>query len=289
MNPSSVHLSYEVFPAREPSTGALDDVMTSMADHQAELVSVTFGAGGTSSARSLDTVRRAAEIARCRVAAHLTCVGRSRAEVLATAERLLDAGASDLVLLRGDPPEGMSAPYRAHRNGFASTSEFVGAIRDRADQRHEPVKIVVSGYPEVHPSSPSLAHDLDLLAAKEAAGADSFTTQMCFDADTVLRYRDAVERRGISLEMSVGVMPLIPADRVALMARRCGTRIADHLLEQTTVSTEAPEATATEIAVDFIERLRREGLNRFHLYTLNRRDPSVAIASQVCEPAELLT
>lgn len=289
MTSQDLRISYEVFPARDAdATRALDDLMTSMGEHGASLVSVTFGAGGSSSARSLDTVRRAAKIARCRVAAHLTCVGQTRSEVLTTAERLLDAGATDLVLLRGDPPGGIDAPYRPHPRGFVTTAEFVRAIREVVDRRSLEVSIAVSGYPEIHPSSPSLGHDLDLLAAKESAGADSFTTQMCFDADAILRYRDAIERRGITMEMSIGVMPLVPADRIAQMARKCGARIPQRLLDEFSVDAPTPEESASRIAVEFVERLRREGMDRFHLYTLNRRHPCESIISRLRQPAAAL-
>lgn len=290
MTTEPVRISYEIFPARDPaSTTTLDDLMTSMASHGANLVSVTFGAGGSSTEHSVDTVRHAARTAECSVAAHLTCVGQSRSEVLATAERLLDAGASDLVLLRGDPPTGIDAAYRPHPAGFATTAAFVRAIRDRVDQRPNRVRIAVSGYPEVHPSSPSLDHDLDVLAAKESAGADSITTQMCFDAEAVLRYRDAVQRRGVGIPLSIGVMPLIPFDRIASMAGKCGTRIPSDIREQAARDTSQHAEVATRIAIEFIERLRREGITQFHLYTLNRHDPAVAIISQVQELSEALT
>jgi methylenetetrahydrofolate reductase (NADPH) len=84
-------------------------------------------------------------------------------------------------------------------------------------------------------------------------------------------------------------MPLIPFDRIASMAGKCGTRIPPHLLEQAVNGTSQHAEVATRIAIEFIEHLRREGITQFHLYTLNRRDPAVAIISHVRELSEALT
>jgi methylenetetrahydrofolate reductase (NADPH) len=140
----------------------------------------------------------------------------------------------------------------------------------------------VSAYPERHPQSPTLAHDLDVLAGKVAAGATRAMTQMFFDNTTFLTYRDAVAARGIDVALVPGIFPIHSFPAVARFASRCGasmpTRIADRF-DGLDDAPEAAHAVAAELAASQIAELAAEGVEHVHVYTLNR--PELALA--VCE------
>ena len=267
-------LSFEVFPPSTPAGLAnLRRAAADLAATRPRYISVTYGAGGTQRDRSFDTIE-AVHDADLDVTAHLTCVGQSRADVESVLERYVRLGIGRVVALRGDPPEGVDAPYAPHPDGFTRTDELVSVAADRG------MRVAVSAYPERHPQSPSFDHDLDVLAAKVAAGADEAITQMFFDVDAMLRLRDRVSRRGIDVTLVPGIFPIHSFEAVARFANRCGASLPDVVagrfagVDDDTVAHDI----AAELAAEHIDRLRDEGLDRFHLYTLNRS----ALALDVC-------
>lgn len=269
-------ISYEIFPPRtEAGRATLARTLVALRDVDPTLVSVTYGAGGTDTDRSFDAVELATELAAAPVAAHLTCVGVPRHQVGDVIDRYLDLGVRHIVALRGDPPEGIDARYVPHPDGFESTAELVAAIRSRSSAAGVDLTVSVSAYPEVHPQSPHLDHDLDVLAAKVAAGADRAMTQMFFDDGSLVRYRDAVRSRGIDIPIIPGVMPIHAIDRVVDFARRCGATVPAALTDHFDgIDGTHPDhrRRAVEWTVGQITGLRAAGFDEFHLYSLNQSD-----------------
>ena len=281
MTPS---ISFEVFP---PKTSAgLTTLTRTIAELDAvdpAYISVTYGAGGTDRERSFDAVRAVREATTAPVAGHLTCVGQSRDEVIDVIERYRDLGVDHVVALRGDPPTGIDARYEPHPGGFQSTAELVAAIKSWGD-----IRVSVSAYPERHPQSPTDAHDLDVLAAKVAAGADQAMTQMFFDNSRYLALRDRVRSRGITVPIVPGIFPIHSFPAVARFAQRCGATIPDRISARFDGLDDDPETThkvAAELAAEQIAELADHGVEQVHLYTLNKPDLAVA----VCDLLQLVS
>ena len=168
--------------------------------------------------RSFDAIEAVRSASTAPIAGHLTCVGQSRADVDDVIDRYLALGVDHIVALRGDPPGGVDAPYTPHPDGFTSTADLVAAVKRRAD-----FDVSVSAYPERHPQSPTDDHDLDVLAAKVAAGADQAMTQMFFDNESVPRATcDRVRARGIDVPIVPGIFPIHSFPAVERFAARCG-------------------------------------------------------------------
>lgn len=282
MRPS---ISYEVFPPRtDAGRRTLSRTLVELRRIPPTLVSVTYGAGGSDTARSYDTLTAATELAECPVAAHLTCVGVPRHQVADVVDRYLALGIRHIVALRGDPPEGIDAPYVPHPDGFESTAELVSAIREQGSSAGVDLTVSVSAYPEVHPQSRDLAHDLDVLAAKVDAGADRAMTQMFFDDTAIHRYREAVRSRGIDVPIIPGVMPIHAIDRVIDFARRCGASVPQALIDHF-AGVDADHAEHRRLAVEWtvtqIRALHREGFDEIHLYTLNHSDLVLEIVDEL--------
>lgn len=279
----SPSVSYEIFPGKDAAAAEkVSALVKDLSARSPAAVSVTYGAGGSTTEPSLAAVRDAVENAGCPVAAHITCVGQSKDAALGAARQMLAAEASKFVALRGDPPGGVDAPYFAHPDGFDSTPAFIEALVSLASSLGKTAGIIVSGYPEVHPQSRSLEHDLDLLAAKIDAGATSLTTQFCFDVDAVLRYRDAIAARGLSIPIQVGLMVPFPAPRVLSMASKCAASAPESLLK----ALEAPDQleAATGFTAALADRLFVEGLDRFHVYTMNNLDVTTRVFEALQAP-----
>ncbi len=273
--------SVEVFPPRNSEgLGPLGDTVARLQTLNPLFVSVTYGAGGSGRDRSFDAIASVAA-AGAVVAGHVTCVGQPRHEIDEVLDRYAALGVRQVVALRGDPPDGVGAAYAPHVDGYQRTSDLVAAIADRRQ-----FKIAVSAYPEAHPQSQSLAHDLDVLAAKVAAGATHAITQMFFDNQLFLRYRDAVVARAIDVTLVPGIFPIHSFPAVAGFAERCGASMPTSVAKRFEGLEDDPRATqrvAAELAAEQIAELASEGVDHTHLYSLNRADLVLSVHDLLLE------
>jgi methylenetetrahydrofolate reductase (NADPH) len=274
-----VRFSVEVFPPRSPDgLGPLWDTVVQLGALDPLFVSVTYGAGGSDRHRSFDAIRTVRN-AGAAVAGHVTCVGQSAADVDSVVDRYSALGVTHVVALRGDPPEGVGSPYSAHPDGYQRTADLVAAVKQRGS-----FDVAVSAYPERHPQSPSLDHDLDVLAHKADAGADRAITQMFFDNASFLRHRDVVAARGIGIPLVPGVFPIHSFPAVARFAARCGATIPHSVAARFAAlddDREATQATAAELAAEQIAELAAHGVEHVHLYTLNRAELALAVGERL--------
>jgi methylenetetrahydrofolate reductase (NADPH) len=236
-------------------------------------VSVTYGAGGSTRDRTHATVRRIVEETHLVPAAHLTCVGSSRAEVDEVVRAYWSAGVRHIVALRGDMPQ-PGTPYAPHCAGYQSTAELVAGIR-----RIAPFDVSVSCYPEHHPESASLEADIALLAGKVEAGAARAIANFCFSTDAIARLRDRVAARGLGIPIIPGLMPTTNFRGVVRMAARCGASVPDwlaRLYDGLDEDLESRKAIAAFVLAEQVQQLRGLGFEHFHFYTLNQADLTYA-------------
>ena len=268
-------LSFEFFP---PRTEALEAQLWACIRRLEPLgprfVSVTYGAGGSTQARTHHTVSRILAETALTPAAHLTCVGASRAEVDAVARRYWDAGVRHIVALRGDAPPG--APYTPHPDGYAFAADLVAGLRAIA-----PFEISVAAYPETHPAAISPEADLDNLKRKLDAGASRAITQYFFDTEVYLRFLDRAHAAGITAPIVPGIMPVSNFVQAAKFSAACGTSVPAWLARLFDGTEEDPEIrrmVAAVVAAEQVRLLQANGVDEFHFYTLNRPDLTYAIA-----------
>ena len=271
--------SFEVFPPRTAEgVDNLRQTALRLTAADPVFVSVTYGAGGSDRERSFDAIRAVAESGAV-VAGHLTCVGQSTDDIDSVIDWYEALGVEHVVALRGDPPQGAGAPYAAHPSGYHRTADLVAAVRSRAT-----FEVAVSAYPERHPHSPSIDHDVDVLADKVAAGADRAITQMFFDNDLFLRLRDRIAERGIDIPLVPGIFPIHSFPAVARFAERCGATIPERVAERFAGLDDDPAAThevAATVAAEQIEQLVAHGVEHAHLYTLNRAELVLAVCERL--------
>ncbi|MGH6988166.1 MAG: methylenetetrahydrofolate reductase [NAD(P)H] [Caulobacteraceae bacterium] len=240
-----------------------------------EFVSVTYGAGGSTRERTHRTVQRILAETGLSPAAHFTCVGATRTEVDAIVEGYWASGVRHLVALRGDPPGHMGGAYLPGPDSYANATELTRGIRAIA-----PFEISVSLYPQVHPESPSISHDIDVLKAKVDAGAVRAITQFFFDVDGFLRFVEQVRGAGLAIPISVGIMPVTNFRGLKRMAESCRVPLPDwlgNLFEGLDTDPDTRRLIACSVAAEMCARLEEEGFDDFHFYTLNRADLVYAI------------
>jgi methylenetetrahydrofolate reductase (NADPH) len=268
-------LSFELFP---PRTEILEQQLWSCIRKLEPLaprfVSVTYGAGGTTQARTNATVARLVRETDLVPAAHLTCVGATQEEVDAVARDYWDAGVRHIVALRGDAASGK--PYAPHPGGYAYAADLVTGLRRIGD-----FEISVAAYPETHPTARSPGDDLDNLKRKLDAGATRAITQYFFDTGTYLRFLDRCLAAGITAPIVPGIMPVSNYAQAAKFSALCGATVPEwlgHIFEGTDGDPEMRRMVATVVAAEQVRLLQANGVDEFHFYTLNRPDLTYAIA-----------
>jgi len=272
---SQIRASFEFFPAKSEETEAtLWEAIKRLEPLQPDFVSVTYGAGGTTQARTHATVARLLRETALVPAAHLTCVGATRTEVDAVARDYWDAGVRHIVALRGDAPPGTT--YAPHPGGYAFAADLVAGLKRVAD-----FEISVAAYPEIHPQAASPEADLDNLKRKLDAGATRAITNFFFETETYLRFLDRCLAAGITAPVVPGIMPVTNLAGLNRMAAMSGVSVPDWLSRMFEGSEDDPELRRMIAAVQAAEQVRllqANGVDEFHIYTLNRPDLTYAIA-----------
>ncbi len=268
-------LSFEFFP---PRTEALEQQLWACIERLAPLaprfVSVTYGAGGTTQARTHATVARIARETKLIPAAHLACIGATQQEVNDVARSYWESGVRHIVALRGDPPPG--AKYEPHPGGYRYASDLVAGLKKVAD-----FEISVAAYPEVHPAASSPVADLENLKRKLDAGATRAITQYFFDTTTYLRFLDLCLAAGITAPIVPGIMPVSNFAQAAKFSAMCGASVPEwmaRLFEGTENDPETRRMIGMVVAAEQVRLLQANGVDEFHFYTLNRPDLTFAIA-----------
>ncbi len=270
-----VGMSFEFFPPKDEAAGhRMDRTLAALERFEPDFVSVTYGALGSNQQRSVGTVRRIAASYSRPVAAHLTCMGSSAAEIEAAIDTFLDCGVRRFVALRGDLPAGGDESV-LKASSYHRAQQLVAAIRRRGDY-----DISVGTYPEKHPQSADLAQDIDALLAKQDAGADRAITQFFFDTDHYLRFRDRAVAAGVRIPIVPGILPITNYAATRRFADGCGTVTPvwmDQLFDGLDEAPEVRDMVATTVATEQCARLIEHGVDHLHFYTLNRFELTSAI------------
>jgi methylenetetrahydrofolate reductase (NADPH) len=270
-----IAVSFEFFP---PKTEAMGETLwrsiETLAPLHPRFVSVTYGAGGSTRERTHATVERIVRETDLTPAAHLTCVGATRAEIDEIARGYWEAGVRHIVALRGDPPE-LGQAYSPHPGGYANAAELVAGLKAIA-----PFEISVAAYPEGHPDSECADSDLDNLLRKIDAGGDRAISQFFFSADCFFRFRDKLAQRRPGIEIVPGILPVSNVATTRRFAGQCGAAIPkwlDDLFEGLDELPAARQLVSATIAGELCGQLYAGGVRHFHFYTLNRAELAYAI------------
>jgi len=273
--PGDVAVSFEFFPPKsEKMEAQLWDAVQQLKPLGPSFVSVTYGAGGSTRERTHATVSRIISEAGLPAAAHLTCVGASKAEIREVAEQYWEAGVRHIVALRGDAGE-PGAPFTPHPEGFRNAVELVEGLKQIAD-----FEISVAAYPETHPDADCPQSDIDHLKRKLDAGATRAISQFFFSPETFFRFRDQLAASGIEQPVVPGILPVTNVAQARKFAGACGAKIPawmDGLFEGLDEKPDARKLVAATVAAELCRRLYAGGERNFHFYTLNRSELAYAI------------
>lgn len=261
-------VSFEFFPPQNlQASFRLWDTVQTLAPLDPRFVSVTYGAGGTTRDLTRDAVATLHKSSGLKVAAHLTCVNATKEETLDIANGFAEAGVTEIVALRGDPPKG-EGQFTQYPGGFANSIELIEALAATGK-----FTIRVGAYPDVHPEAASAQADIDWLKRKLDAGADEALTQFFFEAETFFRFRDACDKAGIDgAKIIPGILPIENWKGARNFARSCGTTIPQWVEDafEKAVRDGREDLLATAICTEMCSELIEGGVDKLHFYTLNR-------------------
>ena len=260
--------SFEFFPPKDDAGAAqLLRALRELEVLQPTFVSVTYGAGGSTRDRTVAITRRIARETSMTPMAHLTCVSHSRAELRSVIGTYADAGIRNVLALRGDPPDGPGAPWTPSPDGLRYASELVTLVRSLGD-----FSVGVAAFPEGHREAASLDHDIEVLRAKQEAGAEFAVTDMFFRAEDYLRLVERAEAAGVGIPVLPGIMPITSLRQIQRMAELSGREVPAEVVERVSGSEDpaAVRAAGVEVASELCEALLDGGAPGLHFYTLNR-------------------
>lgn len=269
LNPSKPSFSFEFFPPKtDAGVASLLRTVEELAPLEPGFVSVTYGAGGSTRDRTVDLVTHIKQQTGIEAMAHLTCVGHTRDELRDVLRRLDAAGIENVLLLRGDPPQGQTT-FEPVPGGFRYAEELVRFVRE------EDFNFCLGGacYPEGHVETASREDDLKHLKAKVDAGMDFVVTQLFFDNAFYFDFVERARRAGINVPIVPGIMPITNYEQVQRFTRMCGATVPMRLALQMERVKDQPDAVVqlgvAHATVQCMELLSR-GVPGIHFYTLNK-------------------
>ena len=256
--------SFEFFPPQtREGIEKLRATRKQLAQLDPKFFSVTFGAGGSTRDRTLETVLEI-QAEGYAAAPHLSCIGSTRENIRTMLQKYRDGGIRHIVALRGDLPSGM-----AQWGEFRYADELVRFIRKEFGNAFH---IEVASYPEYHPQADSAQDDLLNFKRKVEAGADSVITQYFYNADAYFNFIEACEAMGIGVPIVPGIMPINKFSQLARFSDSCGAEIPRWIrkkLEGYGDDSASIRAFGLDVVTDLCDRLLSAGAPGLHFYTLN--------------------
>lgn len=275
-------LSFEVFP---PKTDAAYDSVKSATEEIAKLLptfmSVTYGAGGGTSAYTLEIAKRINEDCGVPSLAHLTCISSTRETVHRQIQAISDAGIENIMALRGDIP---ASRQNEDRSGwdYRYATELISNIKAIAPN------MCIGGacYPEIHPESSNQHEDIIHLREKVDAGCDFLTTQMFFDNNLLYNFLYKIREAGITVPVIAGIMPITNANQVDRAIKLSGSFMPQRfksLVDKFGRYPDAMKQAGIAYATDQIIDLYANGITHVHIYTMNKPDVAAKIQSNLSD------
>ena len=261
----NIPVSFEFFPPKTADGIAnLRETRAQLAAFNPEFFSVTFGAGGSTRDRTMETVFEI-QAEGYEAAPHISCISSSKDEICDLLKTYQNKGIKRLVTLRGDVPSG-----EVSAGDFKFAAELVAFIRqETGDWFH----LDVAAYPEFHPEATSAAKDIANFKRKVEAGANSAITQYFYNADAYFRFLESAKKEGISVPIVPGVMPIYNYTQLARFSGICGAEIPRWLrlrLEAYEDDLASLRAFGADVVSELCETLLASGAPSLHFYTLNQ-------------------
>ncbi|MAX33543.1 MAG: methylenetetrahydrofolate reductase [NAD(P)H] [Halomonadaceae bacterium] len=267
-------ISFEFFPPNtEAGKEKLLGVRDALAARDPRFFSVTYGAGGSTQARTTQTVKSVRESG-INTAPHLSCIGSDKGAIRELLAQYREDDINSLVALRGDLPSGMGGGGIGE---LRYANELVEFIREETGNHFE---IAVAAYPESHPQAQNFERDLENFARKVKAGANLAITQYFFNPDAYFHFVERARKLGVEVPIIPGIMPITNYTKLARFSDACGADIPRWVRKQLEAygdDSASIQAFGEEVVPRLCERLLDGGAPGLHFYTLNQAQASLKV------------
>ncbi|MCM1540159.1 MAG: methylenetetrahydrofolate reductase [NAD(P)H] [Blautia sp.] len=261
-------ISFEVFPPKKDGEfDAAFEILDKMALLKPDFISVTYGAGGSRSGKTVEIASYIQNKLKIDAVAHMTCVGNKKEQLLQVAAELQKNNVNHILALRGDRPRDMSDEQFASRD-FAHANDMMDFLKEHTD-----LHMAGACYPEKHFESFSMESDLNHLKEKQDAGAEFFISQLFFDNDFYYSFLEKAAKKGITIPICAGIMPITTAKQIGTTVTLSGSTIPKALADIFAAYGDNPEEmrkAGIDFAIRQIRDLQENGVNDIHIYTMNK-------------------
>ena len=266
---NEVTVSFEVFPPKQwAKIEHTKEVVREMSKARPSFMSVTYGAAGTQSGFTQEIANEIKDSGVTPLS-HLTCLTSTKEKIDRVVGELRDNGIENILALRGDIPEGFVFPDKQY---FRYAYELINEIKEIGD-------FCIGGacYPEVHPESKSKKEDIENLKFKVDCGAEFLTSQMFFDNDKFLEFKEDCLAAGINVPIIAGIMPITNANQIKRSIELSNSSVPKKffkIMERFGDDPKSMKQAGIVYATEQIIDLMANGVNNIHIYTMNK--PEVA-------------
>lgn len=276
-------LSFELFPPKTPAgEKAMYSHVEKLAELQPKFITCTYGAGGSTQAKTLEIISEVKKRFNLPVASHLTCVGSTRDDLRAYLAKAKSMDVDYIVALRGDPPKG-ETEFKPVENGLSYANELVTLIRE---EHQDDFGIAVAGYPEKHQEAPNMEIDLANLKRKVDSGADSVVTQLFYCNEDFYRFRDQCDKLGINVPIIPGLLPVTNLAQIKRITSMCAAKLPQDFMEE--LGKTDDKDWQLQVGIDFairqVQDLLEHDVDGLHFYVLNKSEATLKVAQQVGPP-----
>lgn len=272
-------LSFEVFPPKKDDEfDSAKEVLNKLSALNPAFISVTYGAGGSRSKKTIDIASYIQNDLHIPALAHMTCVGSKKEDLLKNYEAMKEANISKVLALRGDRPKDMTDEQYESRD-FVHACDMIAFLKEHTD-----LQIAGACYPEKHPESFSLEADLQYLKRKQDAGAELFITQMFFDNDFFYTFRDRALQKGITLPIHAGIMPITTVNQIGTTISLSGSSVPKALADIIAKygdNAEDMRKAGIDYCIRQILDLKQIGVDGIHIYSMNKPKTTAEIVDAI--------
>ena len=267
-NQNKTAISFEVFPPKKDGEfEAAFDLLDQLGKLSPDFISVTYGAGGSNSKKTVEIASYIQNTLHIPALAHVTCVGNRAADILETIDALKANNVTNILALRGDRPKDMT-DEQFHSREFVHASDMICYLKEYTD-----LYIAGACYPEKHFESFSMESDLKHLKEKQDAGADMLITQLFFDNDYFYTFREKAEKKGINIPIHAGIMPITTAKQIGTTVSLSGSSVPKAMADMIAKYADSPDdmrKAGIDYAIRQIQDLLLNDVDGVHIYTMNK-------------------
>lgn len=266
---ADTHISFEVFPPKKDSDfSSVYEVVKALSAMSPDYISVTYGAGGSQSKKTVEIASYIQNELGVEAVAHMTCVGSTKESIASLCSELKSAGVKNILALRGDRPKNMSDEQYAQRE-FTYATDLIRMLKEEGG-----FHVMAACYPEKHFEAFSKEADLKVMKEKQELGVEHFITQLFFDNDYFYDFRDRAARKGITVPIHAGIMPITSAKQIGTSISLSGSSVPKMLADIIARYGDNPEdmyKAGIDYAIRQIKDLMDNDVYGVHIYTMNKQ------------------